>query len=106
MPASGCLLLSSPHQQAPALSIYGISATAAAVRLRVTDYVGCKDTMTKAALVNVSGRPTAAFTMDDTINVCPPLIVNFTNKSTGAVRYSWSFGTGATSTLTNPSNPY
>ena len=76
------------------------------VRLIVTDNIGCKDTMTKPSYINVNGRPQAAFDMDDTINVCPPLIVNFTNKSTGAVRYAWSFGTGATSILTNPSNTY
>jgi regulation of enolase protein 1 (concanavalin A-like superfamily) len=67
------------------------------VRLIVTDNVGCKDTMTKPSYINVNGRPHADFDMDDTINVCPPLIVNFTNKSTGAVRYAWSFGTGASS---------
>jgi gliding motility-associated-like protein len=35
-----------------------------------------------------------------------PLTVNFTNNSTGASTYLWSFGTGATDTTMNPSYVY
>jgi gliding motility-associated-like protein len=76
------------------------------VRLIVTDANGCKDTMTKAAGVTVAPKPTAGFTMDDTINVCPPLIVNFTNTSSGAASYNWNFGNSITSTLTNATTTY
>ena len=37
---------------------------------------------------------------------CSPLVVNFTNKSTGASSYKWDFGNGATSTATNPGTIY
>lgn len=76
------------------------------VKLIATDAAGCKDTMTKAAGIIVAPHPSASFTMDDTINVCPPLIVNFTNTSSGATAYSWSFGNGTTSTVTNPTYTY
>ena len=35
-----------------------------------------------------------------------PLEVNFTNQSTGSTSYTWTFGDGNTSTLTNPTNTY
>lgn len=95
----GTSTASSPSHAYASTGTYSVS-------LVVTDALGCKDTMSKPASVIVNGRPTASFTMDDTIAVCPPLIVNFTNTSTGAVRYNWSFGTGATSTIQNPSNTY
>ncbi len=76
------------------------------IRLIVTDYAGCKDTMYKASAVNVTVSPHASFTMDDTLNVCPPMFVNFTSTSTGAASYAWSFGNGTGSTLTNPSVTY
>ncbi len=76
------------------------------IRLIVTDYAGCKDTMYKPSGVTVTVSPHASFTMDDTLNVCPPLFVNFTNTSTGAASYQWSLGTGGYSTLTNPSATY
>lgn len=76
------------------------------VRLVTIDGVGCKDTMTLSAGVTVAPRPKAGFTMDDTLNVCPPLKVNFTNTSTGAATYAWDFANGTNSTLTNPSATY
>ncbi|HRJ34782.1 MAG TPA: PKD domain-containing protein [Flavobacteriales bacterium] len=61
--------------------------------------------------INISGvmpsLPTASFTGSPT-SVCPGQTVNFTNTSTGATTYNWSFpgGTPATSTATNPSVTY
>jgi gliding motility-associated-like protein len=78
-----------------------------AVRLIAIDGVGCKDTMNLAAGVTVAQRPLAAFRMDDTINVCPPLTVNFTNTSSrGAVSYEWDFANGTSSTLSSPTATY
>ena len=37
---------------------------------------------------------------------CSPLVVNFTNTSTGATSFLWRFGNGNTSTLTNTSARY
>lgn len=40
------------------------------------------------------------------VSRCPPVTVTFNNFSTGATSYSWVFGNGNTSTLTNPSASY
>jgi gliding motility-associated-like protein len=48
---------------------------------------------------------TADFRADNTAG-CAPLVVNFTNTSTGAVSYYWDLGNGTTSVLTNPSGTY
>src|SRR5690606_569444 len=75
------------------------------VRLIVTDPTGCKDTLIKTAHIDVS-KPNAVFTMSDTLAICPPLNVLFTNPSTGAVSYAWDFGNSSTSPLQNPSAIY
>jgi PKD repeat protein len=49
--------------------------------------------------------PVAGFTAGPT-NGTAPLLVSFTNLSTGATNYSWAFGDGNTSPLTNPANTY
>lgn len=48
---------------------------------------------------------TATFS-GNTLSGCAPLTVQFTNTSTNAVSYSWFFGNGNTSVLTNPANVY
>lgn len=54
-------------------------------------------------LQNSSGNPIANFTYSTTV-VCPGDSVQFTNTSTNATTYSWSFGQGspASSSLENP----
>jgi PKD repeat protein len=49
--------------------------------------------------------PVASFTAGPT-NGLAPLTVHFTNSSTGATNYSWSFGDGNVSTSVNPINTY
>jgi gliding motility-associated-like protein len=44
--------------------------------------------------------------MSDTLAICPPLNVLFTNLSTGASSYAWDFGNSTTSVLQNPSVIY
>lgn len=63
--------------------------------------VGASDTTVKVAYIHVFAGPTIAFTPDSTIG-CSPFTVNFTNNTTGAVSYHWSFGDGDTSNVTNP----
>ncbi len=66
---------------------------------------GCRDT----GHINgykVDIIPKASFTMNDSFAVCPPLVVNFTNTSTGATGYQWSFGDGTNSAGTSPSDIY
>ncbi|MFH1687738.1 MAG: PKD domain-containing protein [bacterium] len=55
--------------------------------------------------VNPCVTPTAGFTGSPTSGDYP-LSVNFTNSSSGATSYSWTFGDGGTSTATNPSHTY
>lgn len=47
----------------------------------------------------------ANFTVDH-ISGCSPLVVSFTNTSTGATSYNWDLGNGTNSTLTNVSGSY
>lgn len=60
---------------------------------------------TSATPVTVTLKPTAAFTANNP-NGCGPLAVSFSNQSVGATSYSWNFGDGTTSTLTNPSHTF
>jgi len=48
----------------------------------------------------------AGFTIDEPISCVLPHTVTFTNTSTNATTYSWSFGDGSTSTLESPSHVY
>src|SRR5262249_6600043 len=57
-------------------------------------------------VVTVSAPPpVAGFTAGPT-NGLAALTVNFTNTSTGATNYSWSFGDGNVSAALNPVNTY
>jgi len=49
--------------------------------------------------------PVASFSSDKTTG-CAPLMVNFTNTSTGATSYQWNFGNSNTSTAPNPSTVF
>jgi gliding motility-associated-like protein len=75
------------------------------VTLVVSDPIGCADTMVKTAYINIS-KPTASFTMSDTMAICPPLNVSLNNNSTGALTYAWDFGNGSTSIAQNPTATY
>jgi gliding motility-associated-like protein len=75
------------------------------VTLVATDSHGCVDSITMPSYINVT-KPNAAFNMSDSFSVCPPLNVSFTNLSTGATSYYWSFGDGNTSVVPSPTNLY
>ncbi len=51
------------------------------------------------------GGPVADFTASPTSGLAP-LTVYFTNLSTGATNFSWAFGDGNSSTVSDPSNTY
>ena len=54
----------------------------------------------------VQAQPTAKFT-SDIISGCNPIVVSFTNQSTGGpTTWFWDFGNGNTSTLQNPQVSY
>ncbi|MEO6832109.1 MAG: PKD domain-containing protein [Chitinophagaceae bacterium] len=67
-------------------------------------YGGCLDSA--STTITVAPKPAVAF-VGTPIQACSvPLTTNFTNTTTGATSYAWSFGDGNTSTATNPSNTY
>ncbi|MCB0429982.1 MAG: PKD domain-containing protein [Flavobacteriales bacterium] len=77
------------------------------VSLQVVDANGCSKTILLNNYVTVTEGPTATFTADKTIGCSPPLVVKFTNNSTGTgLTYVWNFGDGGTSTATNPNHTY
>lgn len=73
------------------------------VMLIVQDTVfGCVDTA--FATVSISAPLAGFFHAPD--SGCAPLTVQFTDTSTGAFAYSWTFGGGGTSSAQNPSNTF
>jgi PKD repeat protein len=74
------------------------------VQLIVSSNVGCKDTVSKS--VTIYPQPVSNFTLSSTYG-SPPLVVNFTNTSSGAASYIWDFDDGSlTSTVVSPSHTY
>lgn len=75
------------------------------VKLSSTRQSGCTYSITKA--IAISDAPVAAFT-PSVESGGAPLIVTFSNTSTGATSYAWKFGDAlaSTSTLINPSFTY
>ncbi len=76
------------------------------VSLIITDIHGCTNSIPKN--VTIIASPKASFTGTPLSSCTAPLIVNFTNTSTGTgLIYSWTFGDGtAKSTATSPSHTY
>src|SRR5204863_4628197 len=72
------------------------------VSLIATTAAGCHDTIIHPVPVSFT-LPVAAFTPNPT--VCT-YTVSFTNQSTGANNYAWTFGDASTSTAANPSHAY
>ena len=74
------------------------------IRLIVENLSGCTDTIE----VNVTAYPLpgADFVIDQPSVCLTTGAASFTNLSTGAVGYSWDFGNGQSSVLTNPSLNY
>ncbi|MCB0395644.1 MAG: gliding motility-associated C-terminal domain-containing protein [Flavobacteriales bacterium] len=76
------------------------------VSLTVTSLEGCVNTTTKPCYIEAYPLPTAGFDANPwTANLFSP-VVNFTDKSTNAVRWLWSFGDSLTDTIQNPVHEY
>ncbi len=75
------------------------------IKLVIVDQYGCSDSITKNSYVVVA-TPIANFVMSDSVSTCPPLIVNFTNNSTGIITVNWDFGDGTFASMDNPSHFY
>jgi gliding motility-associated-like protein len=70
----------------------------------IANYGACNDTIIKPVII--LPKPIAAFTQSNFTSCDVPLNVNFTNNSTGATSYQWSFGDGVTSTQQNVIHTY
>lgn len=105
---SGSLWVFGDGGTSTATSPYHTYTTVGTYTVRLVSFEphGCSDTLVLPGYITVNPIPVAGFTMSDTFAVCPPLNVTFTNTSTGASSYYWTFGTGAFSTLPSPGNPY
>jgi len=74
------------------------------VQLVVQSSSGCYDTLKVDSLISV-GTAKASFSADSIVG-CVPLIVNFTDHSTGTNKWTWDFGDGSNSNLQFPSHVY
>jgi gliding motility-associated-like protein len=74
------------------------------VKLRITDQHGCSDSLTRDLYITVS-RPTASFSVNDSVSSCTPFEVQYTNTSQYYVSSYWDLG-GGNSTMTNPIQYY
>ncbi len=75
------------------------------VKLVVTDIHGCTDTAVYVNYISVT-KPHASFYMDDSVSICPPLMVHFFNTSTGGSYFNWNLGDGSSSVVFSPSDLY
>ena len=96
---------STSNQQNPTNVCFATAGTYT-ISLTVTDANGSDDTtMTAYITVNNCSTPTASFTVSDD-EICAGECVDFTDMSTGATSWQWTFNGGIPSTSTdqNPTN--
>ncbi len=72
--------------------------------LVVTDSLGCKDTIVGMSIDVL--KPTASFTVSDSVAVCPPLVAQFNNTSNGIMTVFWDLGSGTTTGSLAPKEIY
>jgi gliding motility-associated-like protein len=65
----------------------------------IVNTANCTHSVTQT--ININVKPTANFTLSP-VDGCPTHTVNFTNTSISATSYTWNFGNGNTSTVTDP----
>lgn len=75
------------------------------VKLSITTSTGCVDTVTYSTGIQISNKPTAAFTAAP-LTTCAAGPIQFTNTSTGADFYLWTFNDGGFSTVMNPAHQF
>ncbi|HWB28591.1 MAG TPA: PKD domain-containing protein [Chitinophagaceae bacterium] len=73
--------------------------------LYITDINNCKDSVSLTEGVKVY-RPVANFILSDSFSSCPPLTVNFSNRSANVASLQWDFGDDNTSTVLSPDHIY
>ncbi len=75
------------------------------VSLIVTNHCG-SDTQTKTDFVTITCTPPTASFSANKVGGPAPLTVTFTDQSTGATGWNWSFGDGGSSTEKNPAHTF
>ena len=75
------------------------------ISLAITDEYGCTDKVVKNNYVTITD-PNADFSLSDSISICPPLVITFTNLSKNFINRAWDFGDGSSSSLDNPRHFY
>ena len=76
------------------------------VCLTVTDLYGCDSTLCRTDYIEIA-NPVADFIADTIAASCPPLLVNFENRSQNANTYEWNFGDNSgSSNLEHPPHVY
>ena len=76
------------------------------ISLTVKDFYGCTASKTILQYININ-KAVADFTVSDSFTTCPPLIMQFTNKSQYVQSYVWDFGDGGgTSSVVSPPHFY
>ncbi|MCX6209261.1 MAG: PKD domain-containing protein, partial [Bacteroidetes bacterium] len=83
------------------------SAGTYTITLVVANANGCADSTSK--IITLSSKPAASFSINSITQCVNSNSYNFTNTSTipsGTIQYTWLFGDGTTSTLTNPTKVY
>jgi gliding motility-associated-like protein len=84
---------------------YALANNSYTVKLKITDLVGCQDSVTKSNYIDIRS-PKPAFDIVDSVGICLPLITSFTFKGTDYKSFYWDFGDGETTTAQNPSHFY
>lgn len=75
------------------------------VTLIIRNRYGCQDTSTVTNMIRVK-KTVAVFDMSDSFRTCPPLLIQFSNHSTGMVSEYWKFGDSSSTNAADPSHFY
>lgn len=75
------------------------------VSLSVITTTGCTTSVSLPNYITVNAAPIPSFTVGNTVS-CAPVQTPFTNTSTGAVSYNWTFGNGTSSNSTSPTGTF
>lgn len=75
------------------------------VKLSIVDMYGCRDSVIKYNHITIS-NPDASFILNDTIGLCPPLLIEPNNISHNYSSLNWDFGDNSNTNIVNPQHYY